>query len=80
MDNKLIFVLYRDGMEVARGSNELSAVKYIHNHHSFSLQWAIRYEGYRLVVENEQGDKLYGLCSDGRYIKIDRTQMSTTNI
>jgi hypothetical protein len=41
-------VLRRDGKEVMRGT-EHELVKYIHNHHSYSVSHALKYEGYTMT-------------------------------
>lgn len=41
------YELLRDGNTVASGT-VLDLTKYIHGHHSFSLDWAVKHEGYEL--------------------------------
>lgn len=43
-----IFILSRDGKEVMRGS-EFAVLDFIHNRHSFSMDHAIKYEGYSVT-------------------------------
>ncbi len=43
-----MFVLKRDGNEVKRGS-EIALWDYIHDNHCYSVDHAIRYEGYTIT-------------------------------
>lgn len=47
-----IFILKRDGIEVARGE-AFSLFDYIHRTHSFSWSHALRFEGYSVERESE---------------------------
>ncbi len=44
------WILLRDGKEVMRGSS-FDVAKYIHRNHSYSLDHALKYEGYKMVKE-----------------------------
>ena len=41
------YILYHDGKEIMRGK-EFEILKYIHQHHSYSLNHALKYEGYSI--------------------------------
>ena len=47
---RTVFVLRRDGVEVARG-DEFALLQYVHRTHGFSMQHALRYEGYAVDAE-----------------------------
>lgn len=40
------YVLTKDGKEVLCCTNDIAIIRYIHQHHSFSCEWALKYEGY----------------------------------
>ena len=42
------YVLTRDGDYVLRGSQHAIA-QHIHRNHCYSVDWAVKYEGYRIV-------------------------------
>lgn len=42
-----MYVLYRDGKEVCRGTED-DCVRYVHRNHCYSFSHALRYEGYSL--------------------------------
>jgi|HubBroStandDraft_2_1064218.scaffolds.fasta_scaffold16299_2 GNAT superfamily N-acetyltransferase len=42
------FVLTRNGREVMRGSED-QIWTWLHRHHSFSVDWALKYEGYAIT-------------------------------
>ena len=44
-------ILSRDGQEIMRGTS-FECTEYIHKNHSFSLDHAIRYEGYTMTENN----------------------------
>lgn len=43
-----LFILSRDGKEVKKGS-EIALWDYIHNTHCYSVEHAIKYEGYEIT-------------------------------
>lgn len=43
-----IYILARDGKEIMRGTY-FACMDYIHGMHSFSMQWALRWEGYSIT-------------------------------
>jgi hypothetical protein len=45
-----MWILKRDGKEVVRGT-ELECMQYIHQNHCYSVDHAIKYEGYTLEEE-----------------------------
>ncbi len=45
------YILLRDGSEVMRGT-EQDVWEYIHKNHSYSVEHALRYEGYHLIPDN----------------------------
>lgn len=47
------FVLKRDGNEVLRGT-EVEVTRYVHKNHSYSLDHALRHEGYSLSPESPE--------------------------
>lgn len=47
------YVLKRDGKEVMRGT-ETEVWQYVQGRHSFSVDWAIKNEGYRIEPEVPQ--------------------------
>jgi hypothetical protein len=47
------YVLFRDGTEITHGS-EIEIWKYLHRHTSCSVDWALKYEGYRIEPEEIQ--------------------------
>lgn len=67
---KYEYVLTRDGKEIGRYNSDIKAIAYVHNHHSFSFDWALKYEGYKLFcIVND--NTIYRLFSDGQNIKVD---------
>ena len=48
MKNKKIFELLRDGKSVARGT-EIELMNWVHANHSFSFDWALKFEGYSVI-------------------------------
>lgn len=42
----MIYIIKRDGLEVARLDSELAVVAYFHRAHSYSMSHALKYEGY----------------------------------
>lgn len=48
------FDLTRDDKVVLARVSEFEAIKYIHKNHGYSFDHACRYEGYRLILVNDQ--------------------------
>lgn len=48
--------LLRDGELVLEFSDSLDVLKYIHKTHSYSLDHALKYEGYELQFNSRQGE------------------------
>lgn len=49
--------VYRDGKELVKFEHEKSdfcAFRWLLNHQSSSTDWALRYEGYKVQIKNEQ--------------------------
>jgi hypothetical protein len=44
------YILKRDEKEIMRGT-EIECWDYIHNNHSYSVSWAIKWEGYSIEEE-----------------------------
>lgn len=45
------YVLCRDGKEVMRGS-AFEVLRHLHATHSYSLDWALKHEGYTMAPES----------------------------
>jgi hypothetical protein len=53
------FTIYHDKVEQKRFENQesdLCLYKYILSHQSHSVHWAIKYEGWYVEMENEEGE------------------------
>ena len=48
--------LLRDGELVLEFSNSWDVYKYIHNNHSYSVDHALKYEGYELQLDLGKGE------------------------
>ena len=46
--------LWRDKVEVLHAATDDTIASFIHSHHSYSVDHALKYEGYRVVPESEE--------------------------
>lgn len=45
--------LLRDGQTILFNCSEIEAMNYVHKHHAFSFDWALKFEGYSLEVKRD---------------------------
>jgi hypothetical protein len=48
----ITFVLYRDGVELFRTNDDLDILRYLHETHGYSMDHAIKHEGYKVEEVN----------------------------
>jgi hypothetical protein len=51
IENSMKYIIKRDGLEVKRVESELEVVVYFHRTHSYSMDHALKYEGYTIESE-----------------------------